>query len=597
MITRLVLRNFKSVGEETYEFTDFDLLVGRNNCGKSTVLQAMAIWQFCVDEFHRSKRSGKTGKQVVLPNFTALPVPEFNLLWREKTDRRYPQVDGKRSAAPEYVLIEVALSWRGGEGVGHTFTTALRYMSPQSAFALPLPDWKAFREAEKTPAFPRIAYVPPFSGLEPTEEWRDDGPIRRQVGKAQPGSVLRNLLYRVYPSAAKDGSEGTDADQQARQNAWRELTEAIRNWFSVELLPPKYERGVDTQILCEYKQGGKTYDIIAGGSGFHQALTLLAFLYGYRPTTLLLDEPDAHMHVSLQRAVLDFFQAKCRERGIQFIVATHAEELVKGVDTTRILSVLSQRPTRLVDSRDGVLSAMADVSNAELAQLAASPAIVYVEGETDERILRAWAETCGAGSPISAVCFHHMGGGNKQQMKEAADRHFEGVRQVISGVRRLLLFDRDMHAGAFHPGPGNPVLCEWRRRNIENYLLVAPAWVRAAGRLLGLPENDLLLQPVRALIEGFFQDENLTLPRGQEWRNLTARVFVDVDGKRLLFEESESLFARLRQCGTPVSAIREAVAGSMTAEEIHEDVHAFFSRLRSVVPTAGDAEGQSQARG
>jgi len=46
MITKLVLKNFKSVATETYEFTDFDLLVGRNNSGKSTILQAMAIWQF-----------------------------------------------------------------------------------------------------------------------------------------------------------------------------------------------------------------------------------------------------------------------------------------------------------------------------------------------------------------------------------------------------------------------------------------------------------------------------------------------------------------------------------------------------------------------
>ncbi len=92
MISRLTLRNFKSVGEQVYDFTQFDLLVGRNNSGKSTVLQALAIWQFCVDEFHRSKRRGSKGIQVVLPNFTALPVPEFNLLWKDKTARHWPMV-------------------------------------------------------------------------------------------------------------------------------------------------------------------------------------------------------------------------------------------------------------------------------------------------------------------------------------------------------------------------------------------------------------------------------------------------------------------------------------------------------------------------
>ena len=44
MIHKLTLRNFKSVGDQPYVFTDFDLLVGRNNSGKSTVLQALAIW-------------------------------------------------------------------------------------------------------------------------------------------------------------------------------------------------------------------------------------------------------------------------------------------------------------------------------------------------------------------------------------------------------------------------------------------------------------------------------------------------------------------------------------------------------------------------
>ena len=56
MITQLVLRNFKRISEQTYEFDHFDLLVGRNDSGKSTVLQALAVWQFCLDEFRRAKQ-------------------------------------------------------------------------------------------------------------------------------------------------------------------------------------------------------------------------------------------------------------------------------------------------------------------------------------------------------------------------------------------------------------------------------------------------------------------------------------------------------------------------------------------------------------
>lgn len=43
MIKSLTLRNFKSIENETYSFTNLDLLVGINNSGKSTILQALAI--------------------------------------------------------------------------------------------------------------------------------------------------------------------------------------------------------------------------------------------------------------------------------------------------------------------------------------------------------------------------------------------------------------------------------------------------------------------------------------------------------------------------------------------------------------------------
>jgi len=142
MITQLTLRNFKSVGEEVYGFTQFDLLVGRNNSGKSTVLQALAIWQFCVDEFHRSKRSGSKGIQVVLPNFTALPVPEFNLLWKDRTDRHWPLVNGSKKQ--EYILIGIDVEWRKASGETASFGVELRYHSSQTIYAIPGGGWEKF---------------------------------------------------------------------------------------------------------------------------------------------------------------------------------------------------------------------------------------------------------------------------------------------------------------------------------------------------------------------------------------------------------------------------------------------------------------------
>ena len=563
MITKLVIRKFKSIKEESYSFTNFDLLVGPNNSGKSTILQALAIWQFCVYEFHRRpKRSGTSGIQIVLPNFTALPVPEFNLLWNEKRDRKYP-----REKKLEYILIEIDVTWRERNGQDKTFGVELRYNSPQTVYAIPAEGWKIFHQYEKE-VLPQIAYVPPFSGLEPTEEWKDTSILRKQVGKGQPGSILRNLLLLVVN------------DKEKGEKNWGEISSAISRWFTTELEKPKYEQGVDTEIKCEYIHNKRNYDIIAGGSGFHQTLTLLAFLYGYKPTTILLDEPDAHLHVNLQREILDYFRQICSEQNMQFLIATHAEELIKGVDANRIVSLLQQKPIR-ESSKAEILGAMADVSNTEINQLRSSPFLIYVEGDTDERILRTWARILNAEADIERVCFKNMMGGNKENMKENADKHFRSVMQIIPKTKRLMVFDYDNDEVAFHPKEANEALFEWKRTNIENYLLVSDAWKRAIHQILGVPDH-LFLESLKQIVDDFFASENLTIPPNKKWVDLDANVFKVVDGKKILFDSKKSLFNQLRKSNPELSLTREAVAGAMIKEEIHQDVKDLFKKIEMI---------------
>ncbi|MBM3880344.1 MAG: hypothetical protein FJ387_11610 [Verrucomicrobia bacterium] len=353
-----------------------------------------------------------------------------------------------------------------------------------------------------------------------------------------------------------------------------ELTEAVQRWFSVSLQRPSYPSGA-TKIECAYKQGKKTYDLISAWSGFHQALTLLAFLYGYKPTTILLDEPDAHLHVNLQREILDFFKHQGAKRGVQFLIATHAEEFARGVDARQMVSLLSGVPTRPL-ATPPVLVAMADVSNVEVSQVLNSPFMLYVEGETDERILRAWATALRLEAVFEKLCIHAMGGGNKAQMREDADRHFGGVNQYVIDARRLMVFDYDSDEAAFHPEPDNPALFEWKRKNIENYLFVPDAWIQAATK------GELFHQPTGQVIAKFFKGQLLSLPEGERWRTVGAEIFKVLDGKRLLFDADDSLFHRLRKCDTPVVLPREAVAAAMKPEEIHEDVHDFFSKLQKM---------------
>ncbi len=472
MIRKVSIHNFKSIRKQTYDFKQIDLIIGRNNSGKSTILQALAIWQYCIDEFDRAKRKGSTrGVGVVLPNFTVLPVPEFNLLWTEKTDRKYPDAPKASPSKKKqvYILIEIDVYW-DKEGKPYSFKVQLRYQSPQTVYAIPADGWNLFQELKEKELLPKIAFVPPFSGLEPTEERRDDAPMRKQIGKAQPGSVLRNLLWRVYEGSSED---------------WKEVCKVVDEWFSVELLPPKYDASTTTHITCEYRdRNKKTYDIISGGSGFHQTLTLLAFLFGYHPDALLLDEPDAHLHVNLQQDILKYFKAQSIKRGNQFLIATHAEALIQGVDPGNIMSLLAREPKRIPDTQH-VISAMADVTNLEATQILQTEAVLYIEGENDERILSMWEKL--QPGILEKVFIRLMRGGSKKDMIEEANRHFKAVQHIVQKAKRLILVDND---GDPHFKSGDEAVYEWRRRNIENYLLVPPAWKRALSVATGWPETD-----------------------------------------------------------------------------------------------------------
>ncbi len=241
-----------------------------------------------------------------------------------------------------------------------------------------------------------------------------------------------------------------------------------------------------------------------------------------------------------------------------------------------------------IESVPEVLRAMSEVSNEEIVRLMASPYILYVEGESDERILRAWAAKCGAQDAVDKLCFEPMGGGNKKAMKESADEHYCALQQIIPTVSRLMLFDYDNSDNAFHPALDNQTLVEWKRKNIENYLLVPNAWKRAALQQMECSEDNLFAQPVLNLIDQFFANENLTLPQGKSWQDITANIFSVVDGKRLLFEYDNSLFHQLRKGNPSLPLLREQVVLSMTPDEIHDDVHRFMKKLLAVTGTSDE---------
>lgn len=548
MIRRVTIRNFKRFREQAFELADSVVLAGPNNAGKSTLLQAIAIWRFGLERWVAQRSGGRavTRSGVAIPraDITAVPLREMNLLWE---DRR---VTGPRGMSGSRRLIEIIVAGQT-DGASWTCGLELQYANPELVHARPL-DAKSL-DPEALRSFPpaetrqlNIVHVPPLSGIERDEPRRDRGMQDLLVGQGRPGEILRNLLLEI----AESDEEG-----------WRALQDHIRDLFQIELIKPSYAPA-QPYIVCEYKEPGhsRPLDLSNAGSGTLQVLLLFGFLYARPATVILLDEPDAHQHVILQKQVYDLVRRVARERGGQVIAATHSEVVLNATEPARVIGLFGEEP-RTLDSeteRDQLREALKRVTTTDLLLAREAGAVLYVESETDQRILTEWARILDhpARSFFERPFVHWLGGRSLGEAKA----HFFAMRSAFPTLRGLCLLDGDNRdePDAETTSAGLHVL-RWRRYEIENYLLQP----EAIKRFVDFPLRD-------AGIEGAFWSQ---VPQGTD-------LFGDHVSLVRVKASTEFLVPLLESLerSTPKRDLY-LLAARMRAEEIHPEIREKLDRI------------------
>lgn len=491
MITKVRVRYFKQFNDQIFDLADHIVLAGHNNSGKTTLLQAVAVWSLALqrwmtDRLPASTAKKRTGVPVTRKDFTAIPLREMKLLWTN-TSVSLKSVEAEEGKAGYPRVMEIALE---GEDEGEKWQLAFefRYQSTEQVYVKPseahldgLP-----RAAERI----SVVHVPPFSGIG-AEETRFDRPYQNLlIGQGKPGDILRNLLLEI--------------NQQPENMAWNEVCKAVEEVFVYRLLPPVY-KGTPF-ILCEYlrgvpegrgKDGLPRLDIASAGSGFHQVLLLLGFFYARPATVFLLDEPDAHLHVILQKQVYDMLRRIAVKRRCQLVIATHSEVLINATSPDMILSFF-RRPHRLVGDvdREQVAEALKRLTAMDLLLVERSRGVLYVESQTDFDLLRAWAGVLQhpLAKWFSETPYWHS---NQGRNPREARGHYFALQAIRSDVAAVLLLDgdnRSLPAGDV-AADGLKVL-RWRRYEAESYLIHPEALFRfvrsQSGPLLAVPAEEFL---------------------------------------------------------------------------------------------------------
>ncbi len=512
MLTKLKIRNFKRFGEVEVELGNPVVLVGPNNSGKTSAMQALSLWNIGVRRW-QEKRAGNTaagkrpGVTINRRDLLAIPVPSANLLWRDLHVRNVTRANGDQRM--ENVRIDILVEGiRDGEKwvCGFEFY----YANEESFYCRPmrLEDGK---NPERMPVPPAaisvdIALLPPMSGLAANETRLDQGAVNVRVGEGRTAEVLRNLCHQVHST---------------RPDLWNDLVTKVEALFGVKLAVPRYIEGRG-EISMGYQDSGTYLDLSSSGRGLQQTLLMLAYMAANPGATILLDEPDAHLEILRQRQIYKVITELATRQGTQVIAASHSEVLLNEAAGKDLVVAFVGTPHR-IDGRSSfsqVRKALSRIGFDHYHQAEMTGWVLYLEGSTDLAILQSFADRLGHTPAIDALqrpFVHYVG-----NQPRKAEEHFFGLREAFPKLRGVAIFDR-LEQSVLE----NEILRHlvWSKREIENYLCTErtlEAFAResgqneASGSLLDRPGAKRRALAMRESISEVVEAMK-TLDRGSPW--------------------------------------------------------------------------------
>jgi ABC-type lipoprotein export system ATPase subunit len=470
VLTSLQVRNFKRLEDVEIELGRAVVLVGPNNSGKTTALQALALWEIGLRKW-LEKRSKETpekriGVTINRRDLIAIPVPDANLLWKDLHVRSAHRQNGKQGT--ENVRIEVLVFGVTNDSpweCGFEFD----YANSESFYCRPLrtPEGTESRRmvVPESATSVRVAFLPPMSGLAATEDLLQEGGINVRIGQGRTAEVLRNLCYRIH---------------NGEQDSWVRLANQVHALFGVQLNPPEFLQETG-QITMSYQERGTQLDLASSGRGLQQTLLLLAHLYTHPNSVLLLDEPDAHLEILRQRQIYRMLTETADAQGCQVIAASHSEVLLNEAADRDIVVAFVGKPHRIDDRGSQLLKSLRSIGFEQYYQAEQRGWVLYLEGSTDLAILQAFADSLD--HPVRTVLeqpFVHYVANQPPKARE----HFFGLQEAKRDLVGVALFD-SMPPVVQTQGPLEELI--WRQREIENYLCFPETLVAYARIVEGNP--------------------------------------------------------------------------------------------------------------
>jgi hypothetical protein len=446
-ITSVEFKDYKALGNFSLRLTQRNVLVGPNNCGKSTVIGAFRV----LAEGMRTARS-KSPERIIIGESVVrgYRIPKESIaISTENVHTNYQDLDS-------------SVTFRVSNG------NQLRLVFPEKGGCVLVPD--AARTNVLSPksfnaAFPiTIAVVPVLGPLEHDEPRVELATVQRNLHTTRASRHFRN--YWLY-----------------RPEEFGTFSNLIKQtWPKMSIGEPE-DDGDIIHMFCEEERIPR--ELFWSGFGFQVWCQLLTHLVrGADATILVVDEPEIYLHPDLQRQLLGILFSL----GPSIIMATHSAEMI-GVADPRDIVLIDKKARsgkRLVSEElvQDVLDLIGSVHNITLTRIARHRKVLFVEGKDYPLLLR-FAKVAGLtelsmGGDLPSVSSD--GFSNWTKVRDTA----WGIRKILGGPFRMAaMLDRDYRSKEEVEAIKRDLESEIElaiflgRKEIENYLLVPTAFCAA----------------------------------------------------------------------------------------------------------------------
>lgn len=453
---KVEFRRFKAFDNFVFHLRHFNILVGPNNAGKSTILAAFRILAAAMRRASTRNPTMIRGPQGPVfghvVDLKAISIAEENIFYN---------YDSSESATVSFTLSN------GNE--------LILYFPEQGAcYLIPNADGKQIRSpsAFRTQFNCPIGFVPILGPVEHNERLFEKEAARLALFNYRAARNFRNIWYH-YPE--KFGSF-----RAALQDTWPGM-DIERPRIDISDQRPRLF------MFCPEERIPR--EIFWAGFGFQVWCQMLTHIIQATDAALfLIDEPDIYLHSDLQRQLLGVL----RNMGPDILIATHSIEIITEAEVDDIVVINKRRraarrikhPSQLEE----VFALLGSNLNPVLTQLAKTRRAVFVEGK-DFQILGRFAQKLG---------FVKVGNRSEFAVVPVQGFNPERIRSLKIGMETTLgvkiiaaaVLDKDYRCDGERDAIAREcqsfcnLVAIHRRKEIENFLLVASAIDRAAERRL-----------------------------------------------------------------------------------------------------------------